>query len=242
MLLTPRRRTVTVPPLTSYISFLSPSTWLKMDETVGSTLVDSVGGKNFTIAGTTTIGNASGLSRDPLSVNTDGSTSRASYAGNIGRAGTTYAFLINMLTGGATPGFPTLFSSTVGANLTYIGFGNYTGLGQIDCYWQTSAGVIGSTSSSYITYNQWQWLFVQYRTSPARIDLFTGINGSATERAYAQHQTNAGTDLTATASYLFTFNSPVPSFTWYGKIAEFAVFSSLLSTEQMTKLTKFAGV
>jgi hypothetical protein len=213
-----------------------------MDETAGSTLVDSAGSKNFTVAGTTTLGNASGLPRDPLSVNTDGSTSRATFAGNIGRAGTTYAFLINMLTGGATPGFPTLFSSTVGANLTYIGFGNYTGLGQIDCYWQTSAGAIGSTSSNYITYNQWQWLFVQYRPSPARIDLFTGINGAVTERPYAQRQTNAGTDLTATASYLFTFNSPVPSFTWYGKMAQFVVFPSLLTLQQMTVLTLNAGV
>lgn len=230
--------------LNQKIKGLNPSAWFKLNEGAGATLRDNVGTNSIAVAGTTVLGSPSGLMSDSVAVATDGVTSYGTLASAPTFKGCTHGYLFNM-TGAGSTNYPALFSQTVSApyasQYSLISWSLYSAL-VLDCYWATTTGNAVSICSE-ANPSGWQWLFVQYVPNPNTLRLYTGQNGVVAERAYGYQQTGGtGNDAPASASYLFTWQATRPSYPWYGKLAEWVIWPSLLTLAEMQTLTRLAGV
>ncbi len=231
--------------LNQKIKGLNPSLWFKLNEGTGSTLRDNVGTNTVTVAGTTVLSSPTGLMSDSVAVATDGVTSYGTLANAPTFKGTTHGYLFNM-TGAGSTNYPVLFcqkvSAPYGGQLSMISWSLYSAL-VLDCYWASTTGQAVSICSA-ANPSGWQWLFVQYQPSPNTLRLYTGQNGTVAERAYGFQQTGGagGADSPATNHQLFSWHTPLPSYGWYGKLAEWVIWPKLLDLAEMQTLTRLAGV
>jgi hypothetical protein len=219
----------------------APLLWYRFDETATPAVnYGSVPNANGAVANAT-FQQAGPNDRIPYSYGYNGATTALTIPSVSGLPTTdrTIAILVNPATAGegSTGVFAELTTGGNQATLFYLP-GVLTSVNFR--YRNTADSAFNATTTTGLTAGQWVWLFGQYSDASKQGRVWKGLNGALSEFAYSAQQSLTGTARGVQAGTVG--NVVGGTNTTDGKIAQFMLFNTLLTTTQMQNIVTASGV
>lgn len=225
------------PSYEEVIAALLPSIWFRMDEAVSPAV--NRGSLGATFNGTVTnvtFEVATGLPVIPKAYGYNGSTSLLATGSNAALASLewTAAALVNLSTAGEgsigyfceiqTSGSALVFHYRFNGNLTTL-------LSQVG---DSAGGAKSTTTTPGITGSTWVWVFCSYHADTKQPYLYRSLNHVLTEYGYSFRAPLTGNALSA--AKMTVGNNAANTGAQNGNIAQFMLFSRVLTTDEMQSI------